>query len=329
MKGWRIVAILLLCLVLAGSGACGGGQQGAEKQPVEVARGDLAVSISGSGNIDVSREANLTFGSGGRVDKIYVEEGDKVSKGNVLAKLDTGDLELALAQAKLALEQAEYNLNQLKDVLHASQDRIQIAESELEVAEQTVARAQKQLDEATITAPFDGIVAAVYAKEGDIIPSPTMSSMPLVYLIDLSSMELTAEVDEIDIPDVKPGQSATISVDALPEEQFDGVVTSISSLPVLEAGIVLYKVKISLDAPEGSRLKLGMSATADIIVEHREDVLLVPERAIERDSQGNYIVWVELNGKTEARPVVIGISDGLQTEILSGLQQGETVVIER
>lgn len=329
MKGWRIVAILLLCLVLAATAACAGKQQEAEWQLTEVVRGDLTVSINGSGNIGVSREASLAFGSGGRVDKLYVEEGDKVIKGDVLAKLDTGDLELALAQAKVALEQAEYNLNQLKDVLHASQDRIKIAESELEVAEQAVARAQKQLDEATITAPFDGVVAAVYVKEGDITPSPTMSSMPLVYLIDLSSMELIAEVDEIDIPEVEPGQSAIIEVDALPDEHFEGVVTLVGSLPIVEAGLVLYEVKIGLDVPPGVELKVGMSATADIIIHQRNNVLLVPERAIERDSQGNTVVMVMLNGQMEERPVVIGISDGFQTEILDGLDEGEIVAVKK
>jgi len=329
MKGWRIVAILLLCLVLAATAACAGEQQEAEWQLIEVVRGDLTVLVSGSGNIGVSHEASLAFGSGGKVDKIYVEEGDKVIKGDVLAKLDTGDLELALAQAKVALEQAEYNLNQLTDVLHASQDRIKIAESELEVAEQAVARAQKQLDEATITAPFDGVVAAVYVKEGDITPSPTMSSMPLVYLIDPSSMELTAEVDEIDIPDVELGQSAIIEVDALPEEKFEGMVTSVGSLPIIEAGLVLYEVKIGFDVPEGSGLKVGMSATADIIIQQRNNALLVPERAIERDSQGNAVVMVKLNGQIEARPVVTGISDGLQTEILDGLDEGEILAVKK
>jgi RND family efflux transporter MFP subunit len=329
MKGWRIVAILLLCLVLAGSGACGGEQQEAERQLIEVVRGDLMVSISGSGNIGVSREASLAFGSGGRVDKIYVEDGDEVSKGDVLAKLDTGDLELALAQAKVALEQAEYNLNQLKDVLHASQDRIKIAESELEVAELAVARAQKQLDEATITAPFDGVVAAVYVKEGDITPSPTMAPKIIIYLITPNHMELSAEVDEIDIAEVKLGQSAVISLDALPDKQLEGVVTLVSSVPIIEAGLVLYKVKIGFDVPQGLDLKVGMSATADIIVQQRENALLVPERAIERDSQGKPMVWVKINEQIEERPVVTGISDGLQTEILDGLKEGEIVVVEK
>ena len=329
MKGWRITVILLLCLVLAGGGACQGEPEEAEWQLVEVMRDDLTISISGSGNIGVSHEASLAFGSGGKVDKIHVEEGDKVGTGDVLAKLDTGALELALAQAKVVLEQAEYNLNQLKDVLHASSDRVKIAESEVEAARLAVSQAQRQLDEATITAPFDGLVAAMYVKEGDIIPPPTMAPKVIIYLLDPSSMELKAEVDEIDIPDVELGQNAIISVDALPDEQLEGVVTLVSSLPIVEAGLVLYEVKIGFDVPEGLEVKVGMSATADIVVQQAENALLVPARAIERDSQGNPMVWAELNGQIEERPVVTGISDGLQTEILDGLDEGEMVVVER
>ena len=133
-----IISVLVLCLILVGSVACdlGGGNGEGSQRSEKVVRCDLKVTVSGSGNIDVSNEVELAFGSGGKVDKIYVNEGDEVSKGDMLAKLDTGALELALAQAQVALDEAEYNLNQLRDVLHASYDRIKIAEAQLEAAEQ-------------------------------------------------------------------------------------------------------------------------------------------------------------------------------------------------
>jgi HlyD family secretion protein len=328
MKGWRVVAILWLCLVLA-SAACAGKQAEAEWQLVEVVRGDLTVIVSGSGNIGVSNEARLAFGSGGKVEKLYVEEGDKVSQGDVLAKLDTGALELALVQAKAALAQAEYSLNQLKEVSHASYDRVKVAELELEAAEQAVAQAQKQLDEATITAPFDGVVASVTVEEGDIIPSSTMSPQVIIHLVDLTTMELSAEVDEIDIPNVELGQRAIISVDALPGVQLEGEVTSVSPVATEESGLMLYKIKVGFEVPEGSGLKAGMSATADIVISERSGVLLVPSRAIGEDSQGNPLVKVMVGEQIEERAVVIGISDGSQTEIVSGLNEGDTVVIEK
>jgi len=387
MRSWRIIGVLLLCLVLAGTAACAGGDgDEVSWHETEVVLGDLTDSISASGIIGVSNEVNLTFGSGGKVDKLYVEEGDEVTKDDVLARLDTGPLELALTQAQAALAQAEYNLEKTEDpytkkeirdakhdvydaedyldytkamlsqaylggdpivisqweaevylaqinldiaedILDAMEsdpddDEIEILEMQVETAERALAEAQKQLDEATITAPFDGLVAGVYVEEEDIISV----AIPILYLINPSSMELNAEVDEIDIPDVKPGQGAIIEVDALPDEQFDGEVTSVGSLPIVEAGLVIYEVKISFDTPEGSELKVGMSATTDIIIHQKSDVLLVPERAITQDNQGNDKVLVKIDDDIEERSVVVGISDDYQTEITSGLEEGDVVV---
>lgn len=402
MKNWRIVVILLLCLVLAGAIACTpfGGEEEVSQQLVEVVRGDLIVSVSGSGNIVVSNEANLTFGSGGKIAKIYVDEGDKVIKGQTLARLDTSLLKLALTQAQAALDQAEYNLEQLEEpfseddidsaeaAVDAAEDylsyafwmlaqaedaeeeaetpeeeaaaqaeverwrmeasrawasllaaeaqleamldapdegAVDAAESQLEAAEKAVAEAQKQLDEAIITAPFNGVVASVDAEEGDIF-SPT--GMPVIHLIDPTIMELEVEVDEIDVAEVKPGQRTIIEVDALPALQLEGEVVSISLLSKEIGGLVLYEVTIGFDVPQGYNLKIGMSAIADIILEEQSNVLLVPNRAISQDSQGNPVVKVMVDEEIEERPVVTGISDGFDTEIVDGLSEGDVVVIE-
>ncbi len=354
MRSWRVITVLLLCLGLVGSTACigGGEEEEAKQQEVEVVRGDLTVSVSGSGDIVVSDEVRLAFGTSGKVDKIYVEEGDEVSKGEVLAKLDTSALELALtqaqatlaqaqvsrAQAQVALDEAEYNLEQLEKRLSSTHDRVKIAKSQLEAAEsqleateqqieaaeQSMAQAQKQLDEAAITASLNGIIAGVGVDEGDTVSATTI----IVHLIDLSSMELNVNVDEIDIPLIKLNQRAIIEVDALPALQLEGKVTFLSSLPTVEAGIVSYEVTIGLNVSEDSELKVGMSATADIIIDERSDVLLVPSGAISPDSSGNPMVKVMVNEQIQERAVTLGISDGYQTEIVSGLNEGETVVIE-
>ncbi len=331
MRRWGIIAILVLCLLLAGATACtpGGGTEEVSQQLVEVVRGDLTVTISGSGNIGVSSDQRLSFSSGGKIDRIYVEEGDEVNKGALLARLDTSTLELALSQAQLALDEAEYNLKQLKDVLHASHDLVKLAEAQLELAEQAVAENQKQLDEAVIIAPFSGTVTSIYAEEGDIVPSPAMAPQPVIYLTDPTTLELAAEVDEIDIPLVAEGQRATVEVDALPYALFEGEVTSIATLPSAQAGVIVYQAKIALAIPADSGIRLGMSATADIVTAERSDVLLVPSRAVTQDSQGNPMVRVLVNDEIVERAVVPGISDGIDTEIVSGLKEGETVVIIR
>jgi HlyD family secretion protein len=392
IKLWQIITASLLCLALVGAVACPspGGDGAAEIDLVKVVRGDLTVIVSGSGNITVSQDASLAFGTGGKVDAVYVEAGDRVSQGDVLAKLDTGLLELSLAQAELALATAEYNLDKTQQVysqpdlataraavsnarsylqytqlqldqanspeqidywqsevyqagvnlaaaeqrlaeMEAGGDSAEVTLRRLEVAaaRQALAQARKDLDEATITAPFDGVVGAVYIDEGDIIPPPTMAATVAIYFITPTSLELKAEVDEIDIPEVKVGQSAMVEVDAIADDLFEGTVTSISPVPVIQAGLVLYEVTISLVIPADVGVMVGMSATADIMIDKSEDTLLVPERAVGHDEQGNPVVWVSIDGQLEQRAVVIGISDGLQAEILEGISEGDMVAVEK
>ncbi len=177
-----------------------------------------------------------------------------------------------------------------------------------------------------MNAPFDGAVAGIYVEEGDVIPPAAVSAMPVVRLLDTSTMELVIELDEIDIPSVETGQRAIISIDALPSLQLEGTVASIAAVPTVEAGVVLYNARISFDVPEGAKLKVGMSATADTISTERSDVLMVPDRAISY-SEGGPMVYVMVDEQIEERPVVIGITDGFQTEIKEGLEEGEVVVI--
>ena len=141
-------------------------------------------------------------------------------------------------------------------------------------------------------------------------------------------MELQISVDEIDIPSVKLNQRAIINVDALPDFEFEGEVTSIGLLPTVEAGLTSYDVTIGLSVPENVELKVGMSATADIVITKRNDVLLVPSRAIKEDGQGNPVVKVMIDDQIQEKAVVTGISDDIQTEIVSGLKEGDRVVIE-
>lgn len=413
MKSWRVVVVLLLGLVLAGSIACNpfaDDEQEASWQSVEVVRGDLTVSVSGAGNIAVADEENLTFeSSSGRVDKIHVRVGDKVSKGDVLAELaplDTDALELSLTRAQIALMQAQISLqtvendldktenpyteeeiedaedavddaeddldsardmlrqaraedddaairewesevhqaernldaaeDRLEEMLEPPDDddvalaemRVEIADLSLEQAQEELEQAQEKLENETLTAPWDGVVASVGAEVGDTFHSATAAGTVIVHLIDLTALELPVQVDEIDIPKIKLNQRAVVSIDALPDVKLEGSVIAISPVPAAKGGVVLYGVTIGLTAPEATDLKIGMSATADITIEERSNVLLVPTRAIRQDRQGNSIVMVQDGEELQPRLVVTGLSAGLLTEIVDGLSEGETVVIE-
>jgi HlyD family secretion protein len=139
-------------------------------------------------------------------------------------------------------------------------------------------------------------------------------------------MELVVSIDELDIPGVTLGQRAVISVDALPNVSLEGKVSYISPMPTTAAGVVGYEAKVSFTPPKGLGLRAGMSASADIITAQSKNVLLIPDRAIKRDSQGKATVEVTLNGQIEVRAIVTGVSDGSQTEIIKGLSEGEQVV---
>jgi len=452
MKRRGIMGMLLLGLLLIGATACGGGGEVTTTQPT--VKSDI--TVTGDGNIEASSHERLTFGSGGKVGEIAVKEGDKVSKGDVLAKLDTGALELAEAQAQVALTQAqvaltqaqvaftqaklaqqtaEHNLKNTQDTegtlelalsnaqiavrtarfnlekttdlytwsdikmakgdvddarryldellerigkylpkddegnypsieeyvfgedfpkppgyklwqrelvhaqsrLNTAEDRLDamlsgsdpeevaIKKLQLETAEKAEAEAQKNLDklsdelvikaleveaakesvehaqqnvnlaqqnvdlaqksriqaskdleEATIIAPFDGTVANIDVKEGEFLSPAAYTGTTIVELVDPRHMELTARVDELDVVKVKTGQKVMISVDAMPGQMLEGRVTFISPVAREPVGVVLfededeeksYEVKIDFDIPENSPIRAGMSATAEIIVE--------------------------------------------------------------
>ncbi|MBI4303021.1 MAG: efflux RND transporter periplasmic adaptor subunit [Chloroflexi bacterium] len=431
MKNWRTALILLLGLLLVGLSACTpSGKETEVTQPVTVKRGDISVNVSGSGSLEVSKDIKLTFGTGGKIEKIAVKEGDIVSKGQVLANLETDALKLALnqskvgytqaqvavVQAELAVTQAEVakqtvelelekaqniykwpqlevaqadvemgrlavknaidrmaaapaeqkvewarmvafaeaNLFLLEDKLNAmlgsrdtkeveikkqqvasanqsvelARQSLELSKQSLDLSKEAVDQAQKQLDETTLTAPFDGVIVDVFVDEGDVVPAPTVAPKVAFHLIDPSSMRLKIQVDEIDVANVKVGQKARIDVDALPSIKLEGKVNFIGLLPKVESGVTVYAVEIEFQVPKDVGLRVGMSASADIIISEKTNVLLVPDRAIKRDSQGRAVVEVMLGQQAEERVVTTGVSDGAQTEIIDGLKEGD-VVIER
>jgi HlyD family secretion protein len=396
-----VLILALACLLVVGLSACGGQAEEVQSQLAEVSRGDLMVTVSADGNLSFVKDRQLVFGISGTIAEVNVEEGDWVSEGTVLARLDTTSLELAAKAAEVDLEKAtnqyqslitpypyitfkfilpesadaigialvrvkealeemqkgffggQYSMGEVRADLLSAQELLAGAENKLaaglgagvppsvdywtlraaqlgvDSAQVALDMANDDLEKAVMVAPFDGVIAAVNIKEGDSLSAMDYATRTIIELIDPSSMELSAEVDEIDIPNVKLGQRAIISVDALPDVQFEGKVTSVSPLATEESGLILYKIKVGFEAPEGSGLKAGMSATADVVTNERSDVLLVPSRAIGEDSQGSPVVQVVVNGQVEERAVVIGITDGSQTEIVSGLNEGEIVVVEK
>ena len=199
----------------------------------------------------------------------------------------------------------------------------------LQVAESALQNAKEELMKTEILAPFDGTVVDVGVKENDQLSAYDYSSITAVHLVDTSTVEMDGVVDEIDIYKVKVGQEAIITLDALPDVELKGRVIFISPFGTEEAGVVDFPVTISLE-PSEMELRGGLTATADLIVEKHEKVLLIPNGAI-KGSPGDY--WVEVvidetTGETEKRQVVLGAQDAQFTEVISGLKEGDKVMVE-
>jgi HlyD family secretion protein len=223
---------------------------------------------------------------------------------------------------ELAVESAQKSVDLAKQ-------NIEVAKGALDQANSAVNVAQKALNDATLTAPFDGIVAHLYYKQGDIIPSPAYTPQNVVYIVDATNLEVDANIDEMDVPTVKIGQNADISIDALPGVLIKGKVTSIAMIPntqVAASGLTAYLAKVNFTVSPEQGIKPGMNATVNVVTNEKKNVVLLPIQAVKKDSQGKSYVEVPNGDKTETRTVTIGISSGSQVEIVSGIQAGDKVV---
>ncbi|MHB8084947.1 MAG: efflux RND transporter periplasmic adaptor subunit [Dehalococcoidia bacterium] len=200
----------------------------------------------------------------------------------------------------------------------------------IETAMVNLDQAKQDLLKTEILAPFDGTVVDIPVKVNDQLSQFDYSSKPVVHLVDTKTIKMIGTVDEVDISGVKVGQEATISVDAFPGRKVTGKVTFVSPFGNLTAGEVDFPIEIYLDPTEGLELKGTLTATADIVTGKRENVLMVPNRAL-RGPSGNLTVTVVLDpdkGITEQRRVTIGLQTKSSTEIISGLKEGEKVLIQ-
>lgn len=244
---------------------------------------------------------------------------DKDNAEEMQAQLEV--LEADIVKAKEKLHSTRWALPLSVKLMELQTDQAKLA---LQMAELDVARARLELEKATIVAPFDGVAAEVLINEGQQLSSMTYAN-PAVRLIDPSEIEMSGMIDEIDIASVELAQETEITLDALPGKELGGRVAFISQAGTIQAGVVSYKTTIVLTTPDED-IRDGMSATAEIITDRREDVLLIPNRAI----QGSWdSPWVEvlIEEGTEERPVTLGLSDGIRTEVLSGLELAEEVVL--
>lgn len=343
-----ITTICVVCIgVVIGVVLTRGGGPEDTPDTVAVTRGDILKTVLVDGNLEMPNKAYLSFGVTGTVTEVLVEEGADVTKDEVLARLDAPSLNSSVDMAELQVEIAEEQVKAARaqyeiaeenldnGVLGVSEDVLELqadmaraswetAKLNLELAELSLESAELNLEKAEIVAPFDGVVVDINIIEGREISAAALAT-PAISLVDTGEIQMRGLIDEIDITVVRVGQSADITLDALPDDELDGEVAFISLVGTTLVGVVSYDTTISLDDPT-AELRDGMTATAEVIIERRDNVLFVPNRVL-RGTWENPKVLVFAEGQQEEREVTLGLTNGINTEILSGLEEGEEVVL--
>jgi len=206
------------------------------------------------------------------------------------------------------------------------EEDVKQALADVERAKAVLANDQVQLSYATITAPIDGVIGLVSTQEGETVAAG-LNSPTFVTIIDLNRLQVDTFVDEVDIGKVKPGQAATFTVDSFPSREFAGKVVAIYPKAVIQENVVNYDVVVKITGPYDGLLRPEMTASVNISLEARENVLAVPVKAVKRE-RGKNIVYLMSSGGPQPREVKVGWKDSQWVEILAGLEDGQTVLLE-
>ncbi|MDE5678582.1 efflux RND transporter periplasmic adaptor subunit [Phocaeicola sp.] len=331
-----------------------------------VAKGNVSNFITATGTIEPVTEVEVGTQVSGIIDKIYVDYNSVVKKGELIAEMDKVTLqsELQSARATYNGNKAEYDyqkkLYDRNSRLHEKQlisdtdyeetvYNFQRAQSAWEQSKAALAKAERNLSYATITSPIDGVVTSRDVEEGQTVASGFETPTLFTIAADLTKMQVVADVDEADIAGVEEGARVTFTVDAYPDDVFEGVVrqvrlgstnSSSSSSTGTSTTVVTYEVVITADNPE-LKLKPRLTANATIYTLTKTNVLTVPNKALRftpnkdivggrkiNDCQGAHKVWTLDNNTFTAHPVQIGATDGSRTEILGGIAEHTPVVTE-
>ena len=312
---------------------------------VRVARGTVGTTVKATGIVKPMVGAEVRVGSraSGVVERLFVRVGDAVEAGQVLARLDTRELEARRDERRAALATAAADLAFARADL-ARRSRLAaeglLPPSDLEVAERAFAVAgtreaearaalastETQLGYATIRAPIAGVVANVTTQEGETVAA-SFATPTFVTLLDLSRLELWAYVDETDIGRVRAGQAVSFSVDTYPGVELPGRVDTIYPKAEIRDNVVNYVAVVRFARPEGRVLRPEMTASVRVAVETRADVLTLPRRAVRRDGARTYVLLARPGSGPERRRVTTGASDESSWEIREGLSEGDEVLV--
>ena len=354
---WAAGAIIIIAIIVW---LFSGGKE--EKQISfsfeKAAPANIQIGVTATGTIEPVTSVTVGTQVSGIVSRIYVDYNSVVKKGQVIAELDKTNLTSELNTAKANLASAQSSLNYETDnykrykTLYSkglvSADEYESAKLSYDKALQTVVsqkeqltKAQTNLGYATITSPIDGVVLSKAVEEGQTVAASFNTPELFSIAKDLKDMRVIADIDEADIGEVKEGENVKFTVDAFPNDTFEGVVTQVRQEATTTNNVVTYEVVIS--APNADlKLKPGLTANVTIFTAEKNNVLSVPSKALRytptvetigkkykiQDCNGKNKVWTLGGNVLKAHAVQIGISDGSHTEIISGISNGVQVITE-
>lgn len=393
-KRWiiiTVVSVAVVALVIVAVAATRGGTKIDPTKLAKVEKGDLAKSVVATGKVTPITKVEIKSKASGIVKKLYVDAGDKVHTGQMLAELDRDEIEAQVNSARAQLisaqataKGAEADLKRAevdaqgvdvptlqrayeraqqmardgvvsasalddaqrayelavnkRDVARAqytvNKAKVAQAQADVQKSQATLSQLEEQLSYTTITSPIDGVVLSRDVEIGDAVSSILVlgSGATLVMTLgDTSEVYVKGKVDESDIGKVYLGQPARIRVETFKDKTFTGKVTKISPMGVEKDNVTTFEVRVSINNP-GGELKAEMTANAEILLDEHKNVLMIPEGAIMYDKDKKASVDIpEPKAKDGMKKVAvsIGISNGAKTEVVSGLKEGQEVVLQQ
>jgi membrane fusion protein (multidrug efflux system) len=303
----------------------------AEVTLVRPSRGSITRSVNLPAELKAYQQATLCAKVAGYLKTINVDKGDSVKAGALIAEIEVPELTADLAKSKAELSVAELDFKRLSESQTKAPDlvvplTVDNAEAKVEVAKANLERTETLLSFAKITAPFAGTITRRMVDPGAFIPAATSGNAQgaaIVTIADFTKIRVQTAVPEAEAPLIKVGQPAKIAIESLPEKKIEGKITRFSY--ALDEATKTMLAEIELDNPK-LELRPGMYAMARVGVEQKQDVLLLPNDAVLTEKSGSSVFQV-IDGKTKKTKVQTGFNDGTKTEIVSGLQPDQPVVI--
>ena len=367
MSKKKIISLAVGVIIVAGIAIWAFGGQAKKRKVVyetaTVDRANISNSVTATGTIEPVTEVEVGTQVSGIIDRLYADYNSVVTKGQLIAEMDKVTLQSELASQKATYDgaKAEYEYQQKNyernKGLHEKQlisdtdyeqslYNYQKAKSAFDSSKASLAKAERNLSYATITSPIDGVVISRDVEEGQTVASGFETPTLFTIAADLTQMQVVADVDEADIGDVEEGQRVSFTVDAYPNDVFEGKVTQIrlgatssSSSTTTTTTVVTYEVVISAHNPD-LKLKPRLTANITIYTLDKQGVLSVPAKALRftpavplvgsnavvKDCEGEHKVWTREGDTFTAHPVSIGISNGIVTGITGGINEGTQIV---